>query len=89
MVGRLLKYFEASLGASIAGGRAVLAVLRFVLRTLVSARLADLSAEATDSGGMRAIACHGSSGELTDGRTVHVGCNAPCHHLDVVFGEAG
>jgi len=89
MVVRLLSHFEASLSASIAGRCAVLTVLRFVLRTLVSAGLADLSAEATDSGGMRAIACHGSSGELTNGRAVHVGCTAPCHHLDVVFGEAG
>ena len=79
----------AFVGAALAGRRALLTVLHPVLGAFVTARLADLCAR-------RAYGFCGFTGPGHCGRrysadvgAVDVERNAPRHHLDVLFLEAG
>ena len=64
-------------------------MLDVMLRAFVGAGLADVSAEAANGLGCRAVARHCSGCKLTSCCAIHIKCNAFSHHFDVGFCETG
>lgn len=79
----------ALLGTTTASLRARLAMGCFVLGTFVCTGLADVSAQRTNRLDMLASPCHRCGGELADRCAIKIQRNAPRHHLDVLFLQAG
>ena len=79
----------ALLCAAAAHGRAILAMLSFMLGTLISACFAYLGAGLAYRTGKLAAACHEASRKTANLGAVDIEGNTVGHHLDVILPQAG
>ena len=62
-------------------------MLGLVLRALVAARLTDLRAQTAQLAGVIRSARHERSGKTADRGAIDIQCDAPRHHLHILFFE--
>ena len=72
-----------------AGLRALLAMVSFVLGAFITAGLANVRADSAEGLRVLTAACHRTGRKLADGGAVHVESDAARHHLDVGFLQTG
>jgi hypothetical protein len=84
-----LRHAMAFFGAPLASRSAFLAVASLMLAALIAAGLANVGAELANLFGEFTAACHVGGRHAADLRAIHVERNTACHHLDILFLQAG
>lgn len=85
----LSHHAQAGLGAGTAGLGALLAMVVWVVLTLIGTGQAHFAAQAAKMRRHFAVARHGIRSQAANGRAIHIEGHAAGHHADIAFFQAG